>query len=223
MHVILFAGGTVQAGSAVDAALADDALIIAADSGALTALARGYVPAFVVGDLDSLSRETLNSLEQAGSQVLPAAVEKDETDTELAIEVALRQGATRITLLGALGGERFEHTFANLLLLAAYEQTYLEIVDGNSRGWLLRGPGQTPISGHPGDLLSLFPLMASAEGVSTENLYYPLRGETLRFGRPRGISNVLLTDQATVSLTKGLLLVIHTANPQPAEEASKHC
>lgn len=211
MHVILFAGGTVQEGSAVEQALATGELIIAADSGARTALERGYVPAFVVGDLDSLPQETLQHLKQLGSQVVQAPEEKNETDTELAIDLALRQGATRITLLGALGGERFEHTFANLLLLAAYEDTRLEIVDGNARGWLLRGPGQTQISGQPGDLLSLFPVMASAEGVCTENLYYPLREETLHFGRPRGISNVLLTEYAKVSLSQGLLLVIHTA------------
>lgn len=211
MHVILFAGGTVLDGTAVEQALATGELIIAADSGAQTALARGYVPAFVVGDLDSLSQDTLAYLKRSGSQIVPAQEEKDETDTELAIDLALKQGATRITLLGALGGTRFEHTFANLLLLTAYEDIDLKIADGNSCGWLLRGPGTTSIAGRPGDQLSLFPLMASAEGVSSENLYYPLRAETLRFGRPRGISNVLLTEHASVSLQKGLLLVIHTA------------
>ena len=221
MHVILFAGGVVQDGPAVAEALAAGELIIAADSGAQTALERGYIPAFVVGDLDSLSREVLADLQARGSQVMPAPVEKNETDTELAIELALRQGATRISLLGGLGGERFEHTFANLLLLAAYDDTLLEIVDGPSRGWLLRGPGQTQIAGHPGDLLSLFPLMASAEGVSTEELYYPLRNETLQFGRPRGISNVLLSESATVSLEKGMLLVIHTKDKQILIESSQ--
>lgn len=211
MHVILFAGGTVQDGSAVERALSTGDLVIAADSGAQTALERGVVPAFVVGDLDSLSPITLQRLEQLGCQVVAALEEKDETDTELAIELALRQGASRITLLGALGGDRFEHTFANLLLLTAYENTLLEIVDGHSRGWLLRGPGFARIEGRPGDLLSLFPLMTSAEGVSTENLYYPLHEATLRFGRPRGISNVFQSEQATVSLRTGLLLVIHTA------------
>lgn len=216
MHVILFAGGTVQDGSAVERALSTADLIIAADSGAQIALERGFVPAFVVGDLDSLSSTTLQRLEQLGCQVVAALEEKDETDTELAIELALRQGATRITLLGALGGDRFEHTFANLLLLTAYENTLLEIVDGHSRGWLLRGPGTAHIEGQPGDLLSLFPMMASAEGVSTGNLYYPLHEATLRFGRPRGISNVFQGEQATVALRTGLLLVIHTAKVQAA-------
>lgn len=209
MRVIIFAGGTIQPGSAVERALTEGGLVIAADSGASAALELGYEPAFVVGDLDSLSQTARTQLEALGCTIVRAPVEKDETDTELAIEKALELGANRITLLGALGGSRFEHTIANILLLADYT-TPIEIVDGNTRGWLLRGPGEALIQGKEGDLLSLFPLTASAEGVRCENLYYPLRGETLRFGRPRGISNVLQGQQARVALTQGLLLIIHT-------------
>ncbi len=209
MYVVLFAGGTVQGGSAVEQALARAEVVIAADGGATTALELGYVPAFVVGDLDSLSQAALVDLEQRGSKIVQAPVEKNETDTELAIELALKQGATGITLLGALGGERFDHTIANILLLAGYPDTPIDIADGNARAWLLRGPGETSIEGKQGDTLSLFPLMNSAEGVRTENLYYPLRGETLRFGRPRGISNILLGEQARVGLDEGLLLIVH--------------
>src|SRR5579883_43638 len=211
MHTIVFAGGTVQRGSAVERALAKAEMVIAADSGAMAALELGYVPAFVVGDFDSLSQTAFADLERRGSRIVRAPTEKNETDTELAVELALTQGATHITLLGALGGERFDHTLANLLLLAGYPDRPIDIVDGNACGWLLRGPGEALIEGKRGDLLSLFPLTASAEGVRTENLYYPLRGETLRFGRPRGISNVLLGKRARVALDEGLLLVIHLA------------
>lgn len=211
MHVIIFAGGTLQQGPAVEQALARGGLVIAADSGASTALALGYTPALVVGDLDSLPQETLRELERLGSQIVQVPVEKDETDTELAIQEALKRGASRITILGALGGERFEHSIANIQLLAGFASTPIDIVDGHTRGWLLQGPGETLIEGKSGDQLSLLPLTASAEGVRTAQLYYPLHGETLHFGRPRGISNVLLTAQARVSLDQGLLLLVHTA------------
>jgi thiamine pyrophosphokinase len=203
----------MHSGLAVDRALAKAELVVAADGGAVAALNLGYVPAFVVGDLDSLSRAAVLDLQQRGSKIVQAPVEKDETDTELAIELARQQGATHITLLAALGGARFDHTFANLLLLAGYPDTPIDIADGNARGWLVRGPGEATIEGKQGDLLSLFPLLASARGVRTENLYYPLHGETLHFGRPRGISNVLLSEQASVGLDDGLLLLIHLSIP----------
>ena len=216
MHVVIFAGGTVQPGTRVNAALSSADLIIAADSGAETALQYGHVPVVVVGDFDSLSIDTAE-LEAKGSTLVRAAVEKDETDTELAIQVALEHGATDITLLGAIGGARFDHTMANILLLAGIETVPMRIVDGPMMCWLLRGPGSSTITGQNGDLLSLFPLTGEATGVRTRNLYYPLNGETLRFGKPRGVSNVLTSEHAEVSLEEGMLLVIHTSTQELKE------
>lgn len=210
MHVVIFAGGTIQAGKAVDEALASADLVIAADSGAEAAMRYGLIPAFVVGDFDSLDQQTLEKLRSTGSQIRTVAVEKDETDTELAVQIAVEQGATEVTLLGALGGSRFDHTMANVLLLAGFESLHMRIVDGTSAGWLLKGPGTGVIEGERGDLLSLLPLTENAEGVSTQGLHYPLRGETLHFGKPRGVSNVLTEARAEVTLERGLLLVIHT-------------
>ena len=100
---------------------------------------------------------------------------------------------------------------ANVLLLAGIETVPIRIVDGPMACWLLRGPGSTTITGQNGDLLSLFPLTNEATGVRTKDLYYPLHDETLRFGRPRGVSNVLISEQAEVSMESGMLLVIHTS------------
>ncbi len=141
---------------------------------------------------------------------MAVAVEKNETDTELAVQAAIEQGATNITLLGALGGERFDHTMANILLLADIETVPAKIVDGPSTCWLVRGPASSVIDGRKGDLLSLLPLTSEATGVRTKGLYYPLYGETLRFGKPRGVSNLLTQEHAEVSLVGGMLLVVHT-------------
>jgi len=210
MQVVIFAGGTLRPGKAVDAAIAQADRIIAADSGAAAALSYDHIPAAVVGDFDSLDASLQQQLRQQGSQFIQVAVEKNETDTELAVQVAIEQGATAITLLGALGGVRFDHSMANILLLAAVETVPIRVIDGPSTGWLLRGPGHTAISGRKGDLLSLLPLTSEANGIRTSNLYYPLYGETLYFGKPRGVSNVLIQEHAEVSLEKGLLLIIHT-------------
>jgi len=145
-----------------------------------------------------------------GSELVRAAVEKDETDTELAVQVAIARGADSITLLGGLGGERFDHTMANILLLAGFEDVPIRIVDGPSVCWLLRGPESMSIQGQPADLLSLLPLTGEARGVRTKGLYYPLNDETLRFGKPRGVSNTFTDEQAEVSLVEGMLLIIYT-------------
>lgn len=210
MHIVIFAGGKLEPGRAFHEAIASADLVIAADSGAATALRYGCVPAIVVGDFDSLDELLLQELIERGSQVRRVAVEKDETDTELAVQAAIEQGATSITLLGAIGGARFDHTMANILLLAGFESVPIRIVDGPSTCWLVRGPGSSAIDGQVGDLVSLLPLTSDASGVRTKGLYYPLGGETLYFGKPRGASNVLIEEHAEVSVAEGMLLVIHT-------------
>jgi thiamine pyrophosphokinase len=210
MHVVIFAGGIVRPGKALFDAIGSADMCIAADSGAATALQYGCIPRIVVGDFDSLDGSLLEDLSKRGSKIRRAAVEKDETDTELAVQVAIDEGATMITLAGALGGARFDHAMANILLLAGFEEVPITLVDGPSTGWIVRGPGSTTINGQAGDLVSLLPLTGDASGIRTRGLYYALEGETLAFGKPRGVSNVLTEEHAEVSMENGILFVIHT-------------
>jgi thiamine pyrophosphokinase len=219
MHVVIFAGGTLRPGKAFYAAIGGADMIIAADSGAATALHYGCTPDFVVGDFDSLDTALLQELSERGSQVRRVAVEKDETDTELAVQVAIEQGATSITLLGAFGGARFDHTMTNILLLAGFERVLIRIVDGPTICWLVRGPGSSEVNGRVGDLVSLLPLTGDASGVRTKGFYYALNGETLYFGRPRGMSNVLVEEHAEVFVEGGMLVVIHTDVEELKQEA----
>jgi thiamine pyrophosphokinase len=218
MHVVIFAGGALRPGKAFYAAIESAAMYIAADSGAETALQYGCSPRIVVGDFDSLDERVLEELSKRGSQIRRVAVEKDETDTELAIQAAIDEGATRITLAGALGGVRFDHTMANILLQAGFEQVPIAIVDGPSMCWLVRGPGRSAIDGKVGDLVSLLPLTGDAHGIGTTGLYYALKGEKLSFGKPRGMSNVLTDEHAEVSIEEGMLLVIHTDGEELKEQ-----
>ena len=96
------------------------------------------------------------------------------------------KGATSITLAGALGGVRFDHAMANVLLLAGFQDVPITLVDGPSICWIVRGPGSSAIDGQVGDLVSLLPLTGDARGILTRGLYYALKGETLSFGKPRG-------------------------------------
>ena len=79
------------------------------------------------------------------------------------------------------------------------------------RGSVFCGLARHQIDGASGDTVSLIPLSSEAEGITTRGLRYPLADETLRLGPARGISNVLLSDEATVKFAGGLLLLVHTS------------
>ena len=189
---------------------APSAHILCADGGALHARRHDLMPQTIIGDLDSLSPEQVHDFAATGAEILRFPGEKDETDLELALYWCVEQGAQEIIVLGALGG-RFDQTLANLYLLAlpALRQIRIELVDGEQSVRLLR-PGSHIIYGHASDTVSLIPLVSAVEGISTSNLKYPLRDETLQFGPARGISNVMLSEDASVEFSSGLLVIVRT-------------
>ena len=184
-------------------------VVVAADSGVAHALALGLVIDVAVGDFDSLDPETLEAVEAAGTRVERHPVAKDATDLELAIDVAVGLGAARVVVLGGHGG-RLDHFLANVLLLAAPSLAGVDVeaLVGEAVVSVVRpGPG-IRFGGRPGQLVTILPLHGPAEGVRTEGLRYPLHGETLLAGTTRGVSNVLDADEAAVSLSGGVVLVV---------------
>lgn len=200
-------------------------LVIAADGGARRCLEQGVRPDLVVGDLDSIRPEMLERLRELGIAVERAPTDKDESDTELCLGAAVARGASVIRLVGALGGQRVEHSVANMLLLAhpmlddldaaiVAPPSVIRRVGSSDSG------GTITVRGTPGDHLSLFPADTVVDGVRTDALRFPLHEEPLRPGPARGLSNALLTTEARVHVARGRLLVVHTAaNPLPEDRS----
>ena len=222
LHAILVGDGDVPSRAALGAAWpgwdAGAAMIVAADGGAMKATSVGLVPDLVVGDADSLGSEGLAAVRQAGIPVEMAAAAKDESDLELAVLAAVARGADRLTILGALGGPRFDHSLANAWLLghAALDGRAVVLLDDATRVRLLDATGAAAsvrLAGAPGDLVSLFPFGGAALGVTTTGLAYPLRDEPLPIGPARGLSNVRSGPDALIELRAGRLLIVETHLP----------
>jgi thiamine pyrophosphokinase len=196
-----------------DGALLEGAdLLIAVDRGAAWLAAHSRPPDVLVGDLDSLPAPLVEQLAAAGVEIDRHPVDKDASDTELAIERAVAAGATRIVLLGALGGRRIDHELANLLLLADPRWrdvvSDLRIVRGGTTVRALHGGGTLALEGAAGEVVTLLPVAGDAEGVRTVGLRFPLAGDRLPLGRSRGLSNRIVDAPASVSLERGTLMVI---------------
>jgi len=220
-RAVIFANGSLPNLEAVSRLLHPDDTLLAADGGSFHLLALGLLPSAVIGDLDSLSTADRRRLEAAGVRLLQHPRDKDETDLELALHYAVEAGHRSILVVGALGG-RLDQTLGNLSLLAdpALEGLEVRLDDGVEEAFFVRG-GEAPsrganrrIHGCPGEVVSLLPWGAPVEGVTTDGLRWPLRGETLFPHKTRGISNELLGETASVTLTSGLLLIVHRRNPR---------
>lgn len=209
MHIAIFTSPSVQKGVFVSEALASAEKIIAADCGALSALSMDITPEVVLGDFDSLSKETITLLKKRNVTFISTPPEKDETDTQLAINYAISKGATKISLIGGIEGNRIDHAVANITL-TYNPKILIALVNGPSRSWVSSGPHTVSLHGEKNDLLSLVPLSHIVSNIKTKGLCYPLLGEPLYFGIPRGVSNVFAETEASVGFESGLLLFVHT-------------
>lgn len=205
MHCLIFANGHIDK---FPNSLPEHDLLIAADGGARNASRFGLTPDIVIGDLDSLTLDEATGLETAGARILRHPADKDETDLELALDHAMAQGATAVTLYGLFGG-RWDMTFANLLLLSRpkYAGLKLAIEAGDTHMVILRGGEVTRLAGEPGSTVSVLPINGPAVGLTYKGLAWPLELATLPAGSPRGVSNRMQEADAVISLEEGVVLI----------------
>lgn len=81
-------------------------LVVAADSGLHCAESFGYVPDVIIGDMDSIDTSRLARYPSVRQMVYEK--DKDDTDTVLALQEAVRRGADMLLLCGGDGG-RIDH------------------------------------------------------------------------------------------------------------------
>ena len=178
-------------------------LVIAADAGYQTCREVGITPDLLLGDFDSMEQP------QDFANVLRSPVEKDDTDTMLAVKTALREDCKEIYLYGGTGGMRLDHTLANL-------QSLLFLRRRGARGWMydrdfvwtvIENESLTVERTVEWGLLSAFCLGADASGVDEEGVQYPLRDAALTAEFPLGVSNHILEPQARITVRQGALAV----------------
>ena len=155
----------------------------------------------IIGDFDSLGYIP------EGAQVFP--VEKDDTDAMLAARKGLELGYREFIFYGSLDGKRLDHTVSNF-------QTLQFLSDRGATGYLVGRDYLVTVIGEETlefppqatGILSLFCLGPNAEGVTLENLHYPLLNGTLTSGFPLGVSNHFTGKSARITVRNGSLLAL---------------
>ncbi len=197
-HCVIFCAGEF---TTLLRPIPEAATVIAADGGLAHLIRLGIAPDIILGDFDSLGYIPRNA------EVHP--VEKDDTDTMLAIKKALSRGCQEFWIYGGMDGPRPDHTVANY-------QALQYIADHGGRGYLVGNNAIATVVKNgtvsfPADakgMLSVFCMGADAHGVSLKGLKYTLEDGTLRAGVPLGTSNQFIGENASVTVTQGSLLLI---------------
>ncbi|MBE3557092.1 MAG: thiamine diphosphokinase [Firmicutes bacterium] len=205
MHALLFSGGTLRWMKRMQPQPHD--WVVGIDAGNAFLLEHGLRPTIAVGDFDTLPSQTLLQLQQMGVVVQRHPAEKDATDTELALDLALAQGYKEIWLFGGWGS-RWDHSLANLYLLEKARRRGARLVLWSPKNCaFLAEVGFQQIPKTPAPYLSLVPLDQEVRGITLEGVRYPLTDAVLIRGEGRGISNEILAEKATLRVGSGTLLL----------------
>ena len=179
-----------------------DDLVIAADGGYDALLSRGIRCDLIIGDMDSLKTGATTV------KTLLFPVEKDDTDTALAYREGARRGYTDFCLYGCTGG-RCDHTLANYALVAHIRECghSATLIDRDYEIFAIKNE-KISIKRRTGATLSVFAFSSEARGVTLGGLKYPLDNGTLTPSIALGVSNKFLSEEATVEVRDGLLLLM---------------
>ena len=205
MKAYIYTGGKINPARICEHPRGDD-LVIAADSGWNNATALGERPTLLLGDMDSLGEENIPE----GVELFRVPAEKDLTDTQLAVDLALSRGATEIVIIGGLSG-RLDHTLSNLAILEHLHARGVRclINDGYNRARYLKNDSiLLPRGAYR--YLSLLAADDKVRGVSAEGVKYPLQNATLSRRYQYAVSNELTGNCAFVAVRRGGLYLIES-------------
>ena len=207
----------IVTGGTIDIAFAKDLLsqrsydyVIAADAGLEVLRPLHISPNAVVGDLDTVDKKVLEEYQnQPGIEFEIHKPEKDETDTELALLTAARQGCEAVDILGALGG-RMDHAIGNIQLMYQFfcQGMEVNIYDARNRLYLLGGHKVFHREEVYGKYISFLPMTETVEGLTLRGFKYPLQRRTIGLGTSLCISNELKREEGILELEKGVLLCV---------------
>jgi thiamine pyrophosphokinase len=208
-HVVVVIGGGELAARAVDA-VPRDAVIIAADSGLDHAVTAGMRPDSLVGDLDSISAGGRMWAYAHGLDIDEHPVEKDATDTELALEAAAAvPDATHLLVLGG-AGDRVDHLLGTLLALGNARLAHLQRVRaiiGSTQFVVVHAGHRVTLPLEPDDLFSVLALHGPADGVTLTGAKWELNDAHLDGTESLGVSNIA-KERTVIDVTTGVVTVV---------------
>ncbi len=203
MRAYIYIGGEIDPAGITEVPEKDD-LTIAADSGWHNAKALGVTPKILVGDFDSVG--TLPEAEE----VFALPPEKDRTDTQMAVDLALSRGARDLVIIGGLSG-RLDHTLSNIGILSYLHQNKCHgiLTDGKNRvRYIKNGGAILPRSNF--DYFGIIALSGKVKGVTLDGCKYPLKKATLQRLCQYAVSNEIHGNCALVEVGKGEVLVVES-------------
>lgn len=184
----------------------EDDIVIAADSGYKNAKACNITPNILIGDFDSLGK-----VPDDVDEVLQMPPEKDLTDTQLAVEIAIERGANNIVIISGTDG-RVDHTLSNLAILEGLWERNIRglLTSGQNRIRYIKNSGHILLRERTYKYFSLIACDDCVKGVSIDGAKYPLKNVKLTRRLQYAVSNEIDGNCALITVKKGGVYIIES-------------
>lgn len=186
--------------------------VICADHGLEAAHKTGLIPDLLVGDFDSVDKEVFSIYEaREDVEIVRFRPEKDDTDTELALHMAMERKPEEILVFGAFG-TRLDHTLANIGLLRQTLEKGIRTIlwDTHNKIYMVDRECHIRKNEAFGDFITLLPFGGNAEGVTLKGFKYLLHDAVMYSGSSLGVSNELTEEEGVIQVKHGRLLVMES-------------
>lgn len=199
---VIFGAADISDYSPISRRLNDDDYIVCADGGSKHLSPLGIEADLYIGDYDSSNKPDTDK------ELMIYPVEKDYTDTLLAIQTGLKRGCRNFLIFGGTGG-RADHTYSNIQSLLYAERHGASAALADEKNFMFFLKNDTAyIEKNEGEKVSIFSYDPAASGVTLEGFYYPLVNGTIYSHLPIGVSNYIVADKGKITVKKGTLLII---------------
>ena len=178
------------------------------DGGMKHAIPLGIKPSLFVGDLDSYEENKNTKKLLVKKEVIVLPKEKDDTDTFFAIKEGIKRGFKDFLLLGVIGN-RFDHSLCNISALLYLEENGCNgtIIDDYSK-MSLCNKNRSGLISSSFSYFSIMNICGDVKGVTIKGAKYPLFNQDIKASYSYGISNEVIDNEAIVTVTDGILLLV---------------
>lgn len=179
-------------------------IIICADGGANNVKELEIIPDYIIGDMDSIKKSVLNFYKKLNKTKIIKDENPDKTDLELAIKLAETLNPSKITIFGAIGS-RIDHTLANIYCLDKIKpEIKAQIVDDKITLQLAKE--NLEITDKKNSIVSVIPI-SDIKSLNYKGFKWNVKNLDTKIGW-FGISNILVENKASITFSKGKVLVI---------------
>ena len=203
----LFVSGGRAPGGDWLTAVASGRKIFCVDRGVEICRACDIVPDVLIGDFDSANQ---TSVAWAHTKKIPVErhpVDKDLTDTQLALNRAAELFGEHVALVTGCFGGRVDHLFSTLFTCAASTRKIF-LADEREIIFFVTGGERVDVTFNRKPLaLSLLPVTETCAGVTITNVRWELDGATLTQNFPNAVSNRVEGDKISVGVESGKLAI----------------